>query len=670
MNKSGGTSRGVALAAVGVVLVAFVFVPSAGAAPPFAADSFWNTPLAADVPLDRDSDAYVADIQRQLTQVPPYINTTQYSTPVYTVPAGQPRVPVVLDSSYAVPDLRAAWEQVPIPSNAVPAAGTDGHIVVHQPATDTMWEFWRAVKRSDGWHAAWGGKMENVSSNPGFFTNPSNWGATATSLPLLGGLIRLEELEAGRIDHALALAIPEPRQGTFSWPAQRSDGPLQSPNAIPEGTRFRIDPSLDLDTIEMAPVVRMIAEAAQRYGIVLRDKAGAVTFYGEDPTPTGTNPYAGPNGWFQGKSAATLMQQFPWDRLQALETKLRTSAPGSAYVTADGVLTVASAYNVNSDMRIEQSDTDADLVGGVLGEGAETAVTVTDPAGLDAVGSRCTQVDASSVSCTDVTSVDASGSYKADTIRMLAPLPATLSGGTAGDVIYGGSHGGTLNGDAGPDTLVPGLGADSVRGGDGNDRVDYGARTAPLTLSLDGIANDGQAQEGDNLASDLESLIGGSGNDRLVGSDLPNALWGQGGDDVVDGRGGADWLNGGAGSDTADYSSRTKSLSLSIDSLWNDGEAGEGDSIGFDIERLVGGSAPDTLLGSDGADQLEGGDGTDVISGKEGVDVLRGNDGSDWIWSRDGSSDDVRCGDGGKDYLIGDLNDQFLKKECEKRDLG
>ncbi len=89
-----------------------------------------------------------------------------------------------------------------------------------------MWEFWKAAKRADGWHAAWGGTMTNVSTNPGFFTNPSNWGSTATSLPMLGGLIRLDELAAGRIDHVLAMAIPESLKGTFSWPAQRSDGAL------------------------------------------------------------------------------------------------------------------------------------------------------------------------------------------------------------------------------------------------------------------------------------------------------------------------------------------------------------------------------------------------------------------------------------------------------------
>ena len=635
------------------LFVSVVVAPAASAAPPFAPDSFWNTPVPSDAPIDPRSADYVAEIQRQLTVVDPYINTNRYSAPVYTVPADHPTVPVVLDSPYAAADLRAAWEQVPIPADAAPAQGTDGHMVVYQPSTDTMWEFYRARKLADGWHASWGGRMTKVSTNPGYFTTPSNWGATATSMPLLGGLIRLDELAAGRIDHALALAIPDSATGSYSWPAQRTDGALDSPNAIPEGTRFRIDPSLDLDSLQMAPVVRMIAEAAQRYGIVLRDKGGAVTFFAEDPTPTGSNPYAQPGGWFQGKSAAELMQKFPWSHLQALPTKLRTRTPGSAYVTAGGVLTVASAWNERSDMRVEQSG---------------TSVTVSDPAGLDAVGSKCTQVDPTRVTCTGAISANISGSYQADTLRMLAPLPSTMNGGTTGDVLYGGPRGDTLNGEAGPDVFHPGTGADRVNGGDGNDSANYGDRTAALALSLDGVANDGQSWEGDNLATDIEQLIGGSGNDRLVGSNTANALWGQAGDDVLDGRGAGDWVNGGAGSDTADYSSRTKPVSLSLDPNANDGETGEADWISTDIERLIGGFGADTLLGGAGADRLEGRDGNDTIDGAGGADVIRGDGGSDSIRSRDLVPDNVECG-GSKDQIVGDLIDQLLKRDCEKRFL-
>jgi hypothetical protein len=297
-------------------------LPAAPQARPFAANSFWNQPLAPDAALDPLSSAWVADLKRQMLAANPWINTTNYSAPVYTVPAHQTTVRVKLGATDS--SLQRAWNAVPLPSNARPASGSDKQLVVWQPSTDTLWEFWVLEKRADGWHAGWGGRMRHVSQNPGYFTEPPRWGATATSLPLLGGLIRINELKAGRIDHGLALAIPDTRAEWFTWPAQRTDGYTRSSTAIPEGARFRIDRRLDLSKLRMDPIVRMIAEAAQRYGIVVRDKAGAVTFYAEDPSPTGTNPYGGPGGLFGEKWIDQLLrEQFPWDHLQALEARQR-----------------------------------------------------------------------------------------------------------------------------------------------------------------------------------------------------------------------------------------------------------------------------------------------------------------------------------------------------------
>jgi hypothetical protein len=186
-----------------------------------------------------------------------------------------------------------------------------------------MWEFWRAAEGADGWHAAWGGYLPSASSSPGHYTDPNpRWGASATSLPMLGGLMRIDELRAGRIDHALAIAVPRARAGVWSWPAQRTDGSVDSAGAIPLGTRFRIDPSVDLDRLPMSPLVRAMARAAQRYGIVVRDTGGNVAFYAEDPTPTGSNPYTGSRGLFGGRYASELVRQFPWRYVQALRTRL------------------------------------------------------------------------------------------------------------------------------------------------------------------------------------------------------------------------------------------------------------------------------------------------------------------------------------------------------------
>jgi hypothetical protein len=242
------------------------------------------------------------------------------------VPNDQPTVRVQLDAGSWNTGLQRALEAVPIPPDAQPAVGNDGHMTIWQPGTGKLWELWVARQLGDGWHADYGGAIENVDSSPGFYNATSwpggdwYWGATATSLPVIGGTMLIDELRAGRIDHALAMAIPWARRGTFSWPAQRSDGVNDDPVAIPEGARFRLDPTLDLDRLHLPPFTRMMAEAAQRYGMVVRDQTGhAVGFYGEDPTPTGIDPYP---GLFGGQSPLDLLSTFPWDHVQLLNMDL------------------------------------------------------------------------------------------------------------------------------------------------------------------------------------------------------------------------------------------------------------------------------------------------------------------------------------------------------------
>ncbi|MDO9356726.1 MAG: hypothetical protein Q7T55_23720, partial [Solirubrobacteraceae bacterium] len=207
----------------------------------FAADSVWNRPLASDAPVDPLSDAYVAALTRDALHNTwaPWIDGYKFSTRVYEVGANQQRVAVTLDQKY--PErLRQQWASVPVPPDALPAPGGDGHLAIYQPSTDTMWEFWRARLLADGWHAMYGGRIENFSQSPGYYTGADRLhGATATSLPLMGGLMRISELQDKRIDHALSLAIPSPST-KFVWPAQRGDGKSTAADAIPSGTRFRV----------------------------------------------------------------------------------------------------------------------------------------------------------------------------------------------------------------------------------------------------------------------------------------------------------------------------------------------------------------------------------------------------------------------------------------------
>jgi hypothetical protein len=135
----------------------------------------------------------------------------------------------------------------------------------------------------------------------------------------------INELKAGVISHALAMNIPWARPKVYSWPAQRTDGKSTDPNAIPEGARFRLDPQLDIDKLNLPPMTRMMAKAAQRYGIIVRDQTGhAISFFAENPAQYVTNPYTGSTGFYRGSYPNPVTKAFPWQHLQLLKMDLHT----------------------------------------------------------------------------------------------------------------------------------------------------------------------------------------------------------------------------------------------------------------------------------------------------------------------------------------------------------
>jgi hypothetical protein len=308
----------------------------------FAPSSFWNKPLPATAPIDPSSKQLVASLafeigRERVRDDGPWIQTSHASTPLYTVPGDQRTVRVQLDRPVRPwnASMRSALSAVPLPASARPAYGPDRHLTVWQPSTDRLWELYRARKAFDGWHAAWGGAIEHVSTNPGYFDRTAwrgaqpNWGATATSLPKIGGTMLVREIQSGHIDHALAVDVPDARSGAFAWPAQRSDGTGPTSD-LPEGARLRLDPKLDVAGLGLPPLARMMAEAAQRYGIVVRDRTHqSVAFFAEDTSPSGNDPYHGQAGMFGGMMPDELLAGFPWKRLQVLKMRLCTSSPCS-----------------------------------------------------------------------------------------------------------------------------------------------------------------------------------------------------------------------------------------------------------------------------------------------------------------------------------------------------
>ncbi|HSH54733.1 MAG TPA: DUF4124 domain-containing protein [Methylotenera sp.] len=296
----------------------------------FSPTSFWYQAIPANVQLHPNSANFTQEFLRQKTAYygTVNINTTSYASPIYYATSSTPKVTVAewdcQRKGYKDKGLAEQFTQVPIPVNAIPAAGTDSEMSVYDPATKTLWEFWRMQKVNGSWQACWGGRIQNASINEGAFAG--HYGTTATSLPFIGGQITAEELQSGVINHAIGISLVDIEKSTiFSWPAHRSDGlnPTNAPNRIPEGLRFRLDPSVNVDSLNMHPMGKVIAKAAQKYGFVVWDKAGAISIRAQNPYSYVSadsltllpNPY---KLLFGSTQSYAILNGFPWNKLQFL----------------------------------------------------------------------------------------------------------------------------------------------------------------------------------------------------------------------------------------------------------------------------------------------------------------------------------------------------------------
>ncbi len=290
----------------------------------FSAQSFFNQPLAASAPQASDSARLVAAFNHQVQTYYGHvvINTTEWSAPVYTVPANAPTTAVV-PQNVTCPRGEGVFQPfaqdmsaVPIPAGAQAAQGTDEDMVVWQPSSGREWELWRAHQEDGRWTACWGGEFQDAYTSEGVLPEPL--GVSAAGLSILAGQIHLEELQQGTITHALELTLPDTAAAGFVWPANRTDGTSNDAYSIPEGTRFRLKASLNLGSLHLNPAALDIATAIQRYGMIVADTAGAVTLEAQDPTPLmragQPNPY---EKLLSGGPDETL-NAVPWSQLEVV----------------------------------------------------------------------------------------------------------------------------------------------------------------------------------------------------------------------------------------------------------------------------------------------------------------------------------------------------------------
>ena len=275
---------------------------------PYAAASPFNQPIPAGAAVDAGSDRMIEGFVEAAEAKGFLVAVRQFTVPVYAADRRTPRYHVRLTAEWAP---RRVLRNVPIPDEARPDPASDGHLTILDRSTGTEYDFWQARKAGCTWSASWGSRIR--LSGRGIYGD--GLAARASGFGLLAGLIRPDELRAGSIDHALVFSYPYTRANRFVPPATATDGRTPGPAAIPIGARLQLDPELDLDTLELAPYERVVAEALQRYGMYLGDSGGAVSLYALHPQSSPGSPWEDllPHEDF------VYLERIPLERFRVLE---------------------------------------------------------------------------------------------------------------------------------------------------------------------------------------------------------------------------------------------------------------------------------------------------------------------------------------------------------------
>jgi Ca2+-binding RTX toxin-like protein len=262
----------------------------------------------------------------------------------------------------------------------------------------------------------------------------------------------------------------------------------------------------------------------------------------------------------------------------------------------NGLITFEATAGEDNQLSITES-------GGYIQFQEQAGVTPAPGPGCQAISATFARCESASVPRIEIHLKDGEND-----LNTTAPRAIVADGiGATKNLLVGGPFGDQLEGSGGEDLVFGSGGPDVVAGGGGGDDV-----------------------------------RGGAGDDQLTGGT---------GDDILLGAEGADSISGGPDSDLASYGDRVQPVTVTIGSqfLADDGEEGERDSVGADVENVEGGAGDDLLIatgeaenkldGYVGDDRLFGLGGDDLLEGNFGDDTLEGGLGSDRIDGGDGLAD-------------------------------
>jgi hypothetical protein len=254
---------------------------------PFGPDAPWNVSVAG-LPRHPESASYSALLWNDATADRAgnfNLSFDGYTYPVYELTGTEAEVPVdiLMDWGSNIDGGTMPWNP-----DWQAASGTDGQVIVLDPATGREWDLWQ-VSYEDGRVKASNGNLVDGD----YWTKEDGFAPSrGCGIQYLAMLVRPFEIACGEIRHALSMPIANPSGEAYVAPATKLEHPDLGAG-IPEGMRFAIDVTdRDIDDwVDSLPSglgeetrrsARIIGTALRDYGWFVTDTSGGAHLQFED----------------------------------------------------------------------------------------------------------------------------------------------------------------------------------------------------------------------------------------------------------------------------------------------------------------------------------------------------------------------------------------------------
>ena len=243
----------------------------------FPANNYWHADIST-LPVNRHSSQWLSHMSPGSNLHPDFgpsygAQPVPYGIPYTVVGHSHARVHVHFTYADESDDVR-----YPLGSDSKIEGGAnadgDRHVLIVDRGSCRLYELYDVHHRNGRWSAG-SGATWSLGSNK---LRPSGWtSADAAGLPILSGLLRLDEVQAGRIDHAIRFTT-NVTDRRFIWPARHQAGAVSDHSYPPMGARFRLKSGFSIASYRKD--TRVVLRAMKRYGLVLADNGSPWYFQG------------------------------------------------------------------------------------------------------------------------------------------------------------------------------------------------------------------------------------------------------------------------------------------------------------------------------------------------------------------------------------------------------